>query len=274
MAERLLQTRHELIVYNRTRDKAAPLAGLGAEVAEDPLDAIARAEVTLLMLTDSTAIRETLEPHGRLPELTGSSLIQMGTIAPRESIALWEDIRRVGGRYLEAPVLGSRPQAQDGKLLIMVGAEPEEFQQWRELLGHLGEEPMLVGRVGQAAALKLAFNQLIAAELTGFATALAITRHHGVETADFMQLLRRSALHAPTFEAKLPRIESGDFERPNFPARHLLKDLHLARDLADDFGLATGPLAGLCDLLETAQAQGRGDEDYSLIAALVDPSRF
>ena len=273
MAERLLDTGHQLIVFNRTRDKALPLAGSGAEIAKEPLAAISQAELTLLMLSDAAAIRETLEPHGRLPDLTDACLIQMGTIAPRESVALWEDIRRAGGRYLEAPVLGSRPQARDGKLLIMVGAAEDEFRRCYDVLDQLGSEPVRVGRVGQAAALKLAYNQLIAAELAGFATAVAMARHHRIDSEKLMALLRRSAIYAPTFEAKLPRFLEADFSRPNFPARHLLKDLELARGVAEESGLATPALSGLCDLLERAVAEGRGDDDYSVIAALIDPER-
>ena len=271
MAERLLESRHELIVFNRTREKAMPLTDQGAEIAASPLEAMLQADFSILMLSDAAAIRETLEPHGRLPDLGGCTVCQMGTIAPRESIALLEDIRRAGGSYLEAPVLGSRPQARAGKLIVMVGADEPQFRKWQPLLADLGQSPTLIGRVGQAAATKLAFNQLIAAELIGFATALGLVRHHKVDVEKFMGLLRESALHAPTFDAKLPRFESGDFEQPNFPARLLLKDLELARATADDVGLDTSALQGLCSLVGHALEQGRGDHDYSVVAAVVDP---
>lgn len=271
MAERLIETGHLLTAFNRTRDKALPLAALGAELAENPQVAISRSDLTILMLTDAAAIRETLEPHGRFPDLGGATLCQMGTIAPRESIALLEDIRRAGGEYLEAPVLGSRPQARAGKLLVMVGAEETQYRRWRGVFDDLSADPLLVGKVGQAAALKLAFNQLIAAELTGFATALGLIRHHQVDVEDFMSLLRKSALYAPTFDAKLPRFTSGDFAEPNFPARLLLKDLELARVVASEAGLHTSSLEGLCKLVGDALEQGRGDSDYSVIAAVVDP---
>jgi len=197
----------------------------------------------------------------------------MGTIAPRESIALLEDTQRTGGEYLEAPVLGSRPQARTGKLIVMVGGEENQFLRWREVLCALSETPQRVGRVGQAAAMKLAFNQLIAAELTGFSTALGLIRHHQIEVGDFMTLLRQSALYAPTFDAKLPRFEAGDFTEPNFPARLLLKDLRLAKMVADEVGLHTSALEGLCRLLNDAVDQGRGDDDYSVVSSMVDPSR-
>ena len=113
--------------------------------------------------------------------------------------------------------------------------------------------------------------QLIAAELTGFATALGLIRHHHVEVMDFMTLLRQSALYAPTFDAKLPRFESGDFDQHNLPARLLLKDLELAKDVADDLGLQTSALEGLCEVVRDVVDRGLANSDYSVIASVVDP---
>lgn len=271
MAERLLETGHDLLIYNRTRDKTRQLEDQGAIVTATPHEAIADAELTLLMLSDAAAIRETLEPHGRFPDLEGRTLCQMGTIAPRESIALLEDIRRVGGEYFEAPVLGSRPQARTGRLIVMVGATETQYNRWLDLLEIIGEAPQLIGKVGQAAALKLAFNQLIGSQLVGFATALALVRHHDIDAEVLMTQLRQSALYAPTFDAKLARLQSRDFDDPNFPARLLLKDLDLARNLAAELELNTSALEGLCSLVEAALDQGKGDYDYSVVGAVIDP---
>jgi len=273
MAARLLESGHSLTVYNRTRQKALPLEELGATIAGNAQEAIAAAEVTVVMLADAASIRETLEPHGRLPDLTGRTLIQMGTIAPRESVALLEDIRRAGGDYLEAPVLGSRPQARDGKLLIMLGATPTQFERWFDLLSCFGPDPRLVGTVGKAAALKLAFNQLIASQLASFSMALGLIRHHDIDVEEFMTLLRQSPLYAPTFDAKLPRLLERDFSDVNFPARLLLKDLTLATDVAADVGLHTAVLEGLKTLVGEALERGLGDADYSVLGELVDPQR-
>ncbi len=273
MSQRLLECGHQVTVYNRTREKAEPLEESGAELAGGPYEVVLGANLTLVMLTDAGAIWETLQSRDELPDLGGRTLCQTSTIAPGESLALQAEIERAGGTYFEAPVLGSRPQARNGKLLVMVGAEPEQFERWRPLLHCLGENPLRIGEVGQAAALKLAFNQLIAAELTGFATALGLVRHHGIEVEQFMALLRQSALYAPTFDAKLPRFLSGDFDEPNFPARLLLKDLDLAREEASTAGLDTAALEGLCEVVRRALEQSLGDYDYSVIAAVIDPHR-
>jgi 3-hydroxyisobutyrate dehydrogenase-like beta-hydroxyacid dehydrogenase len=88
-----------------------------------------------------------------------------------------------------------------------------------------------------------------------------------------MTQLRQSALYAPTFDAKLSRLQSRDFEDPNFPVRLLLKDLNLAHGLAEEVGLHTGALEGLCTLVEAAVEQGKGESDYSAVGAVIDPHR-
>ncbi len=195
----------------------------------------------------------------------------MATLSSGGSLRLREEVVEAGGEYFEAPVLGSRPQAREGKLLVMVGATPTQFDRWSELLGCFGPEPRLVGPVGRAAALKLAFNQLIAAQLTGFATALGLIRHAGIDVELFMELLRRSALHAPSFDAKLPRLLERNFSDANFPLRLLLKDLGLARDLATDYGLETAALDGLCRVAALGVDGGRADADYSAVSEVIDP---
>lgn len=119
------------------------------------------------MLTDAQAIRETLLNEAQ-DQLGDRTVIQMGTIAPTESQALQAEITAAGGQYLEAPVLGSIPEAEAGKLIVMVGGAPEQFQRWLKLLQCFGPQPRLIGPVGQAASLKLAMNQLIAALTAAF----------------------------------------------------------------------------------------------------------
>ncbi len=168
-------------------------------------------------------------------------------------------------------MLGSRPQAREGTLLVMVGATPTQHQRWSELLGCFGPEPRRVGPVGRAAALKLAFNQLIASQLASFSLALGLVRHHGIDVDAFMAMLRDSALYAPTFDAKLPRLLERDFNQPNFPARLLLKDLELAIGVAEDAGLQTAALEGLCRVAALCLEQGLGDADYSALSEVIDP---
>ena len=124
MAERLLVPEHEVTVYNRTRERAEPLAAKGARVAASAREAIEAGEAVVFMVRDGAAVRDLLTEGESFPDLTGRTVIQMSTIASAESVALAADVRRAGGDYLEAPVLGSVPQATEGSLLVMVGGSP------------------------------------------------------------------------------------------------------------------------------------------------------
>lgn len=271
MAERLHAAGHRVTVYNRTRKKIADLTQAGIAVAERPEDAVRAASCVILMLADAQAIRAVLLAAPARKELAGRTVIQMGTIGPRESQAFQQEVRAAGGDYLEAPVLGSIAEAQAGKLIVMVGASPEQFARWADLLRSLGPGPRLIGAVGQAAALKLALNQLIAAELAAFAFSLGLVQRTGVPVEAFMAILRKSALYAPTFEKKLPRLLKRDYANPNFPAKHMLKDAQLILQEAAAIGLDSSGFEGVSALLHKAIARGLAEGDYSALYDAVNP---
>ena len=120
-----------------------------------------------------------------------------------------------------------------------------------------------MGPVGTAAATKLALNQLIAALTAGFALSLGFVQRQGVDEDKFMELLRDSALYAPTFDKKLNRMQEGNFADPNFPLKHLLKDINLFLSEAKAEGLEASSLAGVRQVVEKAKDAGLADEDYS-----------
>jgi 3-hydroxyisobutyrate dehydrogenase len=267
MAERLLATMSadatSLMVYNRTAHKLEPLQQAGAALARSVAQVFDQCEVVIFMLSDAQAIQESLSP---VSSLTDCTLIQMGTIAPSQSQSLLAQVSALGGAYLEAPVLGSIPEAKAGQLQVMVGATPDQFQQWLPLLQRLGQ-PTLVGEVGTAAALKLALNQLIGSLTTAFGLSLGFVQQQGVPVATFMEILRQSALYAPTFDKKLQRMVEQNYANPNFPTKHLLKDTRLFLDEAK--GLHTESLEGVEQILEAACRLGLAEADYSGLFAAV-----
>jgi 3-hydroxyisobutyrate dehydrogenase len=229
------------------------------------------ADVVLLLLSDAAAIRAVLFHPRTSHAIDGRTIIQMGTIGPDESCSIEKEVTRLGGRYLEAPVLGSIAEAKAGTLLIMVGATQKQYDDWAPLLRSLGEDVRLVGPVGKAAVMKLALNQLIAAEMAAFALSLGLVRRGGVGVEDFMAVVRKSALYAPMFEKKLPRLERRNYAQPNFSTRHLLKDVELALSAADTAHLSPAGLQGVRSLLIETIAAGLGEVDYSAIYERIDP---
>lgn len=271
IAERLQSVGHCVTVYNRTTAKALPLQACGITVVTRPEQAMAQADCVVLMLADAAAIHAVLLTTDSLAVLRGKTVIQMGTIAQEESLAIQAEVERAGGSYCEAPVLGSIAEAKAGTLLVMVGGTEEQFAQWSPLFRSLSREPHLVGPVGKAASLKLALNQLIAAEISAFALSLGLVQRAGVPVETFMAILRESALFAPSFDKKLPRLLTRDYHHPNFSTRHLLKDVELFLKEASGYELTTSSLEGIKPVLEQTIAKGLGEADYAALYETVNP---
>lgn len=273
MAQRLINANVELVAYNRTPAKLEPLRAAGAAIAEHPHEAIRDCECLILMLTNASAIRSVLLSDISRQHLIGRTVIQMGTIAPTDSRAIRDEVVDAGGEYLEAPVLGSIPEAKAGKLIVMVGGLPEQFQRWSELLQNFGSEPLLIGSVGAAAAVKLALNQLIGSLTAAFALSLGFVQHQGIDVDLFMQILRDSTLYAPTFDKKLQRMLERDYSNPNFPTKHLIKDTDLFISEAKSVGLNVSSIEGVRKILEMAMNSDFSEEDYSSLFSAIKDER-
>lgn len=274
MALRLLSSGHQVWVYNRTSARLKPLELAGAKVCRTPLDLAQAVEAIIVMVTNGEAVRSLLSAMGATDcpsPLQGRTLIQMSTIAPAESQDLSQIITDAGGTYLEAPVLGSIPEAKNGKLIIMAGAEADTYQQWQPLLSCLGNQLYHVGPVGSAAALKLAMNQLIGSLTAAFAQSLGLVQAVGIDVETFMAIVRQSALYAPTFDKKLHRMQTRQFADPNFPSKHLLKDMGLFVAAAESAGLVALPAESVRQMVAQAVEAGFADDDYAALFNVVSP---
>ena len=271
LGERLLAQQQSLAVYNRTQDKTHLLQELGASVATSAQHAVSNSNISLLLLSDANAINavlDTIEPstfHHKI-------LIQMGTISPGESRSIAKRLNDANGLYLECPVLGSLPEARSGKLILMAAGEYDVFRSALPLLTLVGENPSYFGKTGQASTVKLAMNQLIAGLTASFSLSLSLIEKEQVNIEQFMTVVRKSALYAPTFDKKLDRMLSNDFSKPNFPTKHLAKDIELFLTVAKNLGIETCALEGINELLNKTLEQGLANTDYSSIYAGVNPS--
>lgn len=267
VAERLIHEGFEVAVWNRTSEKCAYLGEMGAKCCVSATDALSYCDVVLLYLSDVQAIESTLfEEESALEALAGKCVVQMGTIGPAESKRLLERTLTADAKYLEAPVLGSLPEAIKGTLLVMVGAgeDPNNYTAW-PVLQALGQSPVYIGDVGTAAAVKLALNQLIASLTVGFSTSLGLLQANNVDVDKFMGILRESALYAPTFDKKLQRMLDREYSNPNFPTKHLLKDINLFLGEAETASIDTSTLKGLRAVVERTLDMGLADTDYSAL---------
>ncbi len=265
MAQKLLDNNWDLTVYNRTVEKLAPLVDTKAIIAKSVEEVINNSEYIILTLTDKNSIAEVLFSNNRSPDLVNKIIMQMGTIAPRESQDISKLIIEAGGEYLEAPVLGSIPEAKTGELIVMVGGEKALFDRALELLENFSKEPQYIGIIGSAAALKLALNQLIVGLTSSFTLSLAAIAKSGVNVEQFMNILRGSALYAPTFDKKLSRMIDRNYDNPNFPTKHLLKDTDLFLDMVAELSLDSSSLIGIRKIIAKSIKLGLAEGDYSAI---------
>lgn len=271
VAERLHDQGHAVTAYNRTAAKTDPLRAQGLAVAASPAEALAASDCALLFLTDAAAIRSVLFESAPREALRNRTIIQMGTIGADESLALLAAVTAAGGTYFEAPVLGSLAEAKAGNLIVMAGGTQDQLDRWSPLFRALSAAPTLIGTVGQAATLKLALNHLIAAELTAFAASLGLVQRAGISVEHFMAILKTSALFAPAFEKKLPRLLARTYDHPNFPTTHLLKDVNLFAEEARRRGLPVTSVENLRQVLEDTIARGYGEVDYSALFETMNP---
>lgn len=273
MSEKLAATGYSLTVFNRTPEKADPLKELGVEIADSPAAAVQAADWIILMLTDGDAIREALFSGQTPMDLQGKTILQMGTILPEESLQFQKEVEKLGGDYLEAPVLGSIPDVQEQRLLILIGGRQDQFHRSETLLRTFGSDLFWIGPVGQAAAVKLALNQLIVSETAAFSLSLGMVLGSGADPEMFMSVLRRSSLYAKTFDKKYHRMLERNFQNPNFPAKHLLKDLDLILQNARTHQLSTEMLSAIRnDLVKTIRA-GFSEDDYSAMYNTIHPEK-
>lgn len=272
-AKRLVEQGFDISVYNRTLSKIETLADSGIKISNSPKTIIESSDYLLLMLSDAEAIGSVLFPENQNLCLAGKTIIQMATIAPEQSRQLANDVNSHNGKYIEAPVLGSTPEAETGKLIIMVGGEPALFTEILPLLKALSPSPKLVGDVGEAAALKLAMNQLIASLTSAFSLSLGYAINNHVDLDVLMETVRASALYAPTYDKKLTKYLNRDFAGANFSTKHLLKDIGLFLDGAKKLGLATDSLDGIEKITQGAIDHGLEDQDYSSIYQIINPDQ-
>ncbi|MEB3321416.1 MAG: NAD(P)-dependent oxidoreductase [Synechococcaceae cyanobacterium] len=279
IGRRLLERGHRLTAWNRHPERLAPLLtpgpdGARASAAGSAAEAVAAAGAegwVVTVLADGAATATVLLDQAGA-RLGRRRVLQMGTIGPEESRRLAQAVGERGGRWLEAPVLGSRPEALAGRLQIMAGGPADLFDQALPLLRDLGPCPRRLGPVGCGLEAKLALNQLIASLTHAFSLSLHLATAAGIDPEAFMELLRGSALHAPTFDKKLGRMLTDDYGDPNFPTAHLRKDLLLFLDSARRHGLTVAGLECLGALLERAAGSPLDDLDYSALHRLTGPA--
>ena len=272
--KRFLEQGFTVRLYNRTADNIKDLSEDNVIVCNTADDLISQSDIIILMASNADAINNILSLEqwdNKQQDLQDKTILQMATISPSQSKSISEAVIQRGGCYLEAPVLGSIPEAKSGTLIIMAGGSKDDFEHVLPILQVLGTTPRYIGETGSAAALKLAMNQLIAALTAGFSLSLGYAMKNGVDAGLFMDTVRESSLYAKTYDKKLEKYLNRDFGKANFSTRHLLKDIRLFIDDAKVAGLNTDALEGIERITSKTVDDGMELMDYSSIYQSICP---
>jgi 3-hydroxyisobutyrate dehydrogenase/2-hydroxy-3-oxopropionate reductase len=261
MARRLVDAGHEVTVWNRTAARAEPLVEVGAKLAVTPADAARARDVLLTMVTDADALSRVADgEEGVLAGLQpGSVWIEMSTVGPAAVHEVAERAPAHAG-LLDAPVLGSRTEAEEGTLRIFVGGEEDLLDRVRPLLEVLGE-PLHVGPLGSGAKAKLVANSTLFGVLGALGEALALGDGLGLSREATFGVLAATPL-ATQAERRRAAIETGEYP-PRFTLSLALKDAELVGAAAAEAGVDLRLAAAARSWLEDAEERGWGELDYS-----------
>lgn len=265
VAQSLLREGHDVTVWNRSRERAEPLAEHGATVADDAGSAVAEAEVVLLTLFDADAVVDVLEQAaGDAP--TDAVWVQASTVGVEGSETVVQIAAKYGITLVEAMMLGTKTPAEQGKLTMLAAGPAATLDAIDPVLDAIGAKTVRAGdRVGEGTALKLAANAWIASITAATGQSLAIARALGIDPALFLQAIEGSASDSAYAHTKGASMMAGEFPA-QFALDGLRKDIGLITDAARANGVSTTLLDALGRVYADASAAGHGKDDIAAVS--------
>jgi 3-hydroxyisobutyrate dehydrogenase len=270
MATNLLTAGIPTTVWNRTRAKAEPLATAGARIANTPAEAARDADVILTMLADETASRAAwLGENGALTAAKPSAiLIESSTVTPEWIAELSTHATKHKLRFLDAPVTGSRMQANAGQLTFLVGGGPATLEEVRPVLAAMSKEIIALGPIGSGARLKLINNFLCGVQIASLAEAMVWIERGGLDRTQALRFLTTGAPGSPLLGVISARMAQQNYE-VNFLLRLLQKDLNYAIADANTLNLDLRTAKTTEARLADAVQAGHGEQDMSAVVESV-----
>jgi len=266
MARRLAAAGFPLTVFNRNSEKAAPFSKLGAFVAGTPREAASRAEIVLSMVSDDDSSRTVWQgTDGALAGAASATvLIESSTLTVNWVRELAGEAQRRGCEFLDAPVTGTRPHAESGELLFLVGGSGQALASARPVLSVLGRDVIHLGPNGSGSYMKLINNFVCGVQAASCAEALALTEAAGLDRERVMSILIAGAPGSPLVK-RLWECANNEDLVPNFFLGLMAKDLRYAQEEASRCGLPLETAASALAIFQRAIANGHGDEDVSAV---------
>jgi len=266
MVSNLLKAGYELTVWNRSVERSKPFARKGARVADTPANAVRDVDLVMYSLSNDQAVEEVVfGANGILSGINaGQIAIDMSTVLPATSLREQEAYSKRGADFLDAPVFGSKKEAADAKLWIMAAGKRDAFEKVKPVLQHLGRTIHYFGKNGNAAAMKLVGNLIVALEMEALAEGLVLAQKAGLDLNTVMEVVKVADFRSPLLVGNGQNILKRDFS-PSFALKLMLKDADLIEKFAGSLQSPIPALRVVQKNLESAVALGFGKENASAV---------
>ena len=270
MAANLLRAGMDVTVWNRNPERCAALLEIGARQGKNPGEVAAGCDITFAMLSNPAASREVcFGPDGVLEGIgAGRGYVDMSTIDDHTARLVAEAVIERGGRFLEAPVSGTKKPAEDGTLIFLAGGDPELYADAAAAFGVMGKKSFFLGDVGQGVRMKLVVNLIMRGMMTAFCEGMALGQKAGLDGRQLLEVLDEGALANPMFRVKGPMLLQEQFPA-SFPLKYMQKDLRLALLLGDELRQPLHTAATANETFKKACAAGLADQDFAAVFDVV-----
>ena len=263
IAERLISKGEDLIVWNRTPEKAK---GLKAKVAQNPKDLAEKVDIIFVIVFDSQASEEVIFGKDGISttDIKGKIIVDMTTNHPAYSVLAYEELMKAGAYYIDAPVLGSVMPAKEGKLTMLASGNEKAFNDIKPLAEKFCSNIFFLGKAGNASKMKLINNMVLGGFMEVIAEAVAIGEHLGFEKEKVIEIISKGAGKSAILDAKKEKLLREDFST-HFSVDLIYKDLHYAQDMLKENKLFSFTLSVIKESFGVARNKGLGDLDFSSV---------
>lgn len=270
MVRNLLAAGHDVTVHNRTPERAGEVIDLGARLADSVAEAVEGAEFVMYCFADDRALEDVVLGHGGLVEHVAprSLVIDLSTVSVETVLREHAAYEQQGVRFLDAPVFGSRTEAAEGGLWVLVGGGPDDVDAAQPVLKPIASTVHHIGGAGDGARMKLVGNLLVASQLRGLGDALTLARKSGLDLDAVLGVLDVTDFRTPIYSGVGPRVLEDDYA-PDFALSLLVKDLHLIAKQAAAVGVELPTLPAATEAAEAAVNKGWGNENASAMIKVI-----
>jgi 3-hydroxyisobutyrate dehydrogenase-like beta-hydroxyacid dehydrogenase len=266
VALRLLKAGHTVRGYNRTPERARWLADEGLQLCPTPRQVAENSDIVFTMVTNTAALKAVVEGEdgvfaGLAP---GKVYIDMSTSSPEYSRQLSERVRATGASMLDVPVSGSVSTLEEGRLSLMAGGTPEDFEKVLPVLKDIGPTVNYVGSNGQAVLMKIAINLQLAVQMVAFSEGVLLAERGGIARKTAVEVMLNSVIASPMIKYRCPFV----LEMPDeawFDVNMMQKDMLLALELGRTSNVPLPTTAITNELLTSARALGLEKQDFAVL---------